>query len=71
MSAAKKPYDQLSSHTKQDYIWKALINLQADKAAAFTFIEPEICTIFGCGRTLSDREKLFGKRCIHHSAKIK
>ena len=28
--------------------------------------EPEVCKKFGCGRTLSIRESLFGKYCIHH-----
>lgn len=30
--------------------------------------EPVICKVFGCGRTLSNQEKLFGDKCIHHSA---
>mgnify|MGYP003406063658 FL=1 len=29
--------------------------------------EPEICSHFGCGRTLTNQEKLFGNKCIHHS----
>lgn len=31
--------------------------------------EPVICSHFGCGRTLSQREQMFGQRCIHHSEK--
>ena len=29
-------------------------------------IEPPKCIIFGCGRTLSPREHLFGNKCIKH-----
>lgn len=29
--------------------------------------EPHNCTHFGCGRTLSIREQLFGSKCINHS----
>ena len=32
--------------------------------------EPNICSHFGCGRTLSIREKLFGNKCINHNQKI-
>lgn len=28
--------------------------------------EMNCCSFFGCGRTLSLRESLFGNRCIHH-----
>jgi hypothetical protein len=29
--------------------------------------EPYTCTTFGCGRTLTREEKLYGNKCIHHS----
>jgi len=32
--------------------------------------EPEVCSHFGCGRTLTNQEKLFGNKCIHHSINI-
>ncbi len=28
--------------------------------------EPETCKSFGCGKTLSLREQLFGGKCINH-----
>ncbi len=31
-------------------------------------IEDQCCSYFGCGRILSMREKLFGSKCIDHSA---
>lgn len=29
--------------------------------------EPVVCSVFGCGRILTIREKLFGNKCINHS----
>ena len=28
--------------------------------------EPDVCKMFGCGKHLSDQEKLFGNYCINH-----
>lgn len=28
--------------------------------------EPEVCKFYGCGRTLTLRERLFGSYCINH-----
>lgn len=28
------------------------------------------CSVFGCGQLLTDREKLFGNKCINHSNEI-
>ena len=33
--------------------------------------EPEICSHFSCGRTLTPQEKLFGDKCINHNHKPK
>lgn len=33
--------------------------------------EPRCCSVFGCGRKLSDEENLYGTTCIHHQQKIK
>jgi hypothetical protein len=30
-------------------------------------VEPEVCNVFGCGKRLSLREQLFGKKCLEHS----
>jgi hypothetical protein len=30
-------------------------------------VEPEVCNVFGCGKRLSLREQLFGKRCNYHT----
>lgn len=32
--------------------------------------EPHVCSFFGCGRTLTAQEKLFGTKCIIHNHKI-
>jgi len=32
----------------------------------YTGEQPVICLHFGCGKTLSPRERLFGKLCINH-----
>jgi hypothetical protein len=30
-------------------------------------VEPEVCNVFGCGKRLSLREQLFGKKCNYHT----
>lgn len=35
-----------------------------DEIIYFTGSEPTICKTFGCGRTLTMREQLFGSKCI-------
>jgi len=32
-------------------------------------IEPQVCSHFGCGKTLSLEEGRFGNKCINHSIK--
>lgn len=33
----------------------------------FTSVEPVICKYFGCGKTLTPEEKLYGPCCIDHT----
>ncbi len=33
----------------------------------YTDKEPVICSVFGCGKKLSNQEELFGNKCVKHS----
>lgn len=38
-------------------------------AINYTPREPDVCSVFGCGKRLSKTEYLFGNKCISHNSK--
>lgn len=46
-----------------------IVRLQPNPELIHRLIEKPCCSFFGCGRQLTEREALFGDRCINHQKK--
>ena len=57
----KKPADR-----QDDYFIDLLGEWARNTPFVYKSEEPVLCLHFGCGKTLSPRERLFGKLCINH-----
>lgn len=58
----KKAKTDIAKHSEKlkVYLTKKMDELPVDR----------YCTVFGCGRELTIREKLFGNKCINHSKNV-
>lgn len=71
MSRKNRPYEKwgaivVPNSSRNEFVDD---NMSSEKISGYGIDEVATCARFGCGRALSDREKLFGMYCIHHSEK--
>lgn len=67
--------DTKGRYCKEPYRAKKMIldntfQFAMDAQFNYTGEQPVICLYFGCGRTLSPRERVFGNHCISHQKRL-